>query len=336
MYSKIILFILLIICFIVTIITCVHNNDNSNVLYCNNTSEHVEMMIKVFKKRDIKNNNYKYVLCYDDNYDNYAYLGNNIIFVKLKNKKIISNKKELWKTLSSYYGINKAKDITPMTYLLPEEHTEYQKECNNIMMILKQNVHRQEGLFVTKQIQPLWFINKEKFIVAQRFMANTLKYNNHKVTFRLYLIIECHNGKMKAYYYDDGLVYYSFVKNGNIASFYDSEYLYDKGYPITINDYISRTKRNIKTDMILKLKYLVDAIKYKICNMDCNTDNNNKYYELFGVDFHLTSDLKAYILEVNSGTGMSPHDDRDNLLRQSLIKSYVKLISGEATNLIPL
>lgn len=304
----------------IIIILCIliicHFSDRNK---CKYTSEHINIL----------KHNYKYnpyiVYCYDDNYE--TSLSNDYIYMKHKNSNIISNKKELWQTLSSFYGTKLASQITPLTYVFPEDYERYSKECKNQKMILKINRHRQEGLFITKHIQSLSFISSEGFIIAQKFINDVLTYNGHKLTFRLYIIIECINNIFNAYYFNDGLVYYSKNKEGDIASFYEAKQLYDN-YPITINEYENITNIDIKHNMIDKLKYLINAIRHNFCS--CN--DNNKYYELFGVDFHITSNLKTYILEVNSGPGMKHYCSRDEKMRSSLMKAYFDLMHNKKNN----
>ena len=187
-------------------------------------------------------------------------------------------------------------------------------------MILKTNSHRQEGLFVTSNIQPLNFINMEKFIVAQTFITNPLMYNNRKITARLYLLVKIYNNNIETYVYKDGLIYYSSNTNSDIASFYDSKNLYKENNPITINSYMKKTSfaKDIKTPMNKNMNYLIQLIKRNKKPFN----SFNCFFELFGVDFQLTEDLKSYIIEVNSGPGMTSIHNDDNLLRRNLIKWY--------------
>ena len=102
-------------------------------------------------------------------------------------------------------------------------------------MQFKENKQRQEGIFVASNIQDKKFLKKYNFIVAQKFISDTLKYKNLKITVRAYLMIEYiqYNGHyhLNYYVYKDGLVYYG---KHYIASYYDSKYIYNT-YPITIS-----------------------------------------------------------------------------------------------------
>jgi hypothetical protein len=257
------------------------------------------------------------LLCYDYDENNLEKYNKNI-FLSHKNNYFISNKLILWKTLNNYYGTKIAKTITPMTFAIPEDYDEYTKYAVNKKMIFKQNTHRQEGLFVTDRIQSKDFLEKQEFIVGQEFISNSLKYNKQKLSFRMYLIIECIDNVLKEYIYDDGLVYYG---KDDIASFYEAGSSYEKN-PIIISELEKIMNIQIRNLMIDKLKMLVDAIRTGFCS----NIKKYKFYELYGVDFQITNDFDCYILEVNSGPGMDPNDSRDKFLRDNLMKYYSNIL----------
>lgn len=261
------------------------------------------------------------LLCYnydDKNLEKY----NKNIFISHKNNYFISNKYFLWETLNNFYGTDIAKTITPMTFVIPKDYNKYKQTAISKKMIFKQNIHRQEGLFVTNKIQSLDFLEDQKFIVGQEFIGNSLEYKKQKLSFRMYLIIGCVNNILENYIYKDGLVYYG---KDDIASFYDSGNSYEKN-PIIISNLEEIMNIKIRNLMINKLKLLVNSIKNNFCSV---SENNKKYkfYELYGVDFQITNNFECYILEVNSGPGMKSNDSRDKVLRNDLMKFYSNIIS---------
>lgn len=231
-----VLIIIIVVLFFINNLNCI---KNSSILKLNN---------------QIKNNNHNIVLCY--NYD-LRYFNNQSVFLSHKKNFLISNKKYLWNTLKKYYGENIAKIITPMTYSIPEDYKKYKKEAVGKKIIFKENTHHQEGLFITENIQDLNFLLKQKLIVGQEFIKDTLKYNNYKLSFRIYLILGYVNNVLEDYIYDDGLVYYG--KN-DIASFYDSFEIY-KTNPIIISELEKIINVNIRALLTPKIKLLINAIK---------------------------------------------------------------------------
>ena len=201
------------------------------------------------------------------------------------------------------------------------------KECLNKKMILKLDTQRQEGLFVTSNVQSTYFIQNEKIIVAQEFMSDCLTYNNYKLTFRLYLMIKCCQNSIDTYTYNNGLVYYNNNIDKDIASFYGSYDLYDKNYPITIKDLEEKMEINIIDKLISSISQLATVIKKD--QLEYYHNDLNYYNELFGVDFHLTNDLNAYVLEVNGGPGMTPYCARDKELRIDMLKGYIDTIHNK-------
>jgi hypothetical protein len=302
--------IIIIICLLLSLlIFTVYKNDDFECIQ--NTS--IKRLSKFL-------NNDNVLMCYNydhNNVDKY----NKTIFLSHNNNKLISNKMQLWQTLKNYYGISKASTITPMTFLIPFDYNQYLKQGLNKKIIFKQNTHRQEGLFVTNQIQSLDFLTKEDFIVGQIFIENTLRFHNYRVSFRMYLVLGCVSNIFESYIFDDGMVYYG---TENIASFYESSNLYLK-YPIIISDLEYQMNIQIRDIMIKQIKLLVLAIK----NNFCGNDKKNKFYEIYGIDFQITDDFKAYILEVNSGPGMDANDFRDEKLRNNLMKFYSNIINKQ-------
>jgi hypothetical protein len=253
-------------------------------------------------------------------------LKNNVVFLKHKKRDLITNKQQLYTTLTNYYP-NTVHQIVPRTFIFPKDYTNYQQYKTrhpNEKFIYKTYSHRQEGLFISSNTLTETFIESEKFIIGQVFLVDTLKFKESKVSFRLYLIVSCMQGKFKSYYFNDGLVYYSL--DNEIASFYDSDHFYKNNYPILISEFSKEINIDVRSQMVDKIKMLSSAIKNDICVSD------NYYYELYGVDFHLTSDLNAYILEVNAGPGMSANNNTDATLRTDIFDSFIQLINTNEIN----
>ena len=193
-------------------------------------------------------------------------------------------------------------------------------------MIFKSNTQRQEGLYVTNNIQPYNIIINEKFIVVQDFLFDCLKYNDYKITARIWVVVKCHNNNINIFIYKNGMVYYSAIDN-NIASFYDSTKLYDYGYPMTINEIEKKLKINLFEKFLKPLKLFSNILKNELPFYQPN--DNNDYYELFGIDLHITSKLECFILEINCVPGMKPHNNIDKKVRNHMLSGYVDIIHGK-------
>jgi hypothetical protein len=268
----------------------------------------------------------QFIFCSNNNY----YLSkivNNSVFLRHNKDYLITNKKTLYITLKKYYPKH-VHQIVPLTFIFPEDYLNYhnyKKRNPTDKIIYKTLSHKQEGLFISNNILTKNFIASEKFILGQIFLLDSLKYKDIKVSFRMYLIVSCVKGKFKSYYFNDGLVYYSL--DDEIASFYDSDSFYKTDYPILISQFSKKTNKDIRSKMVDKMKMLSMAIKNEICVTD-----NNYYYELYGVDFHLTSNLDTYILEVNAGPGMTSNNSTDKILRNNIFDSFIVLINNKKIN----
>jgi hypothetical protein len=246
---------------------------------------------------------------------------NNIYFY-IKNNVNFCNKKNLCVLLKKYNGGN----ICPKAYSFPNDYQEYVTNCANKKMIFKSNAQRQEGLFVTSNVQNINFLNKEKIIVAQEYIQDCLTYKKHRLAFRIWIVISCHKSEINGYAGSDGLVYYNNNIEPDISSFYGSRDLYDNGFPLTISE-LEKTRNdkimNILTD---KIKDLMEIIKKDQNKHYINDDGH--YNEIFGVDLHLTDDLQAYIIEINRGPGMESHCARDDHIRQQMLSGYIDTMHG--------
>jgi hypothetical protein len=255
--------------------------------------------------------------CHTYNLQNFK--NGNYVFLSQKKNYLINDKKQLWISLKEFYGENIAKTITPMSYVIPEDYKKYTKNAKNKKIIFKENIHQQKGLHITNTIQDLYYLQSNQIIVGQEFIEDCLKFNDYKLAFRLYLILKCDKfGNMKEYIYEDGLVYYG---KKDIASFYASKKLYDK-YPLLISDMEQKLNINIRKLLVPKIYLLINAIKSDFCLKN----TTHKFYEIYGIDFHITNKLESYILEVNSGPGMNHANNYDKKIRNNILQYYKKII----------
>ena len=303
---------------------------NNNFYGKNNSTSCVKYSIKYIYEPDKK---YNYILSEPKTNDKRllklrTFMGKNKnIHTYVKNNVQFCNKKNLANLLKKYSAVN----ICPSSYSFPEDYPRYESECKNKKMILKSNTQRQEGLFITTNIQSKKFIEEEKIIVAQEYIQDCIEYNNHRLAFRLWLIILCTKNYVSGYVGKDGLVYYNNNADPNISSFYGSYELYDKGYPIVISDL---DKQNIIMPLLInKLKDLMNVIKKE---NNINDNNDDVYIEMFGVDLHMTNDNKSYVLEINRGPGMTSYSEKDDKIRSKMLKGYIDLIHNKKNDFLHL
>ena len=242
----------------------------------------------------------------------------------------IGYKNKLWSMLRNQYDINEAATIMPMSYDMPKDYSALISNHNsNKSYILKKNCHRQKGLEVTTDVNKVVNYRDDGYIVAQDMIdVYRFNHNGKDLTFnlRVYYLIYTLNGKTYHYVHDDGIISYS-SDGGNIASFYNKD-LYEKGLPITTQKF----KDNILPD--LDWKTIDDKITQNIFKigkafnkkymMNLQLLDRVNYFQVFGVDVVIDKKMNPYIVEINVGPGMDPHNEEDKRMRKRLHKEILR------------
>lgn len=255
----------------------------------------------------------------------------------VSNNGSIGSKKQIWKTLSNYYGRNKASTIMPPSYIFPQDLDIFKKNYDkNKMYMLKSEKQRQEGLKLSSNYNKIINSNKDGYIIVQEYIDNPLTYNGHKINFRIYLLIVCQGTDKSAYMYRDGIVSYAKTEvldnktsfNNGVASFYTSKELYDDGFPITFSELKNKVS-SINWQMLEdkfrdQLTKVFNASKSVMGNYKLKY--GNKTFQLFGVDFMVTNDYDTYIMEINVGPGMDPYSEKDDKMRVNLYEDLLSTV----------
>jgi hypothetical protein len=263
---------------------------------------------------------------------------NKVFFMVSKNY-MLGNRASLWEMLVKHYKISGASIVIPPTFILPHDYTRYakhQKDNPDIRYIFKTMGHLQEQLFISNQNVPLSIIKDEKFLIAQEYAERPLLYKNHKVTYRLYLILKKEENLFSAHVHKDGLIYYTKSEyttdskndDENITSFEGGAELYIQGFPITFATFFPKDRQaTIMSKSIDKLKAIVKPFAQELKDLD--TGNNNTLCEVFGVDFFISEEGDISVLDINISPCMKSIGTIDNDMRNSVYKGVVKTAAGE-------
>ena len=307
---------------------------------------------KILKQILIKNN-IKRTYKYNDNWLLFMPCTYNNIEKELNNVKNLNNrllfgvhgcdlivsKNNIWKLLENKYGRNTAINIMPETYILTNsEHMNlFKKDYNpNQVYIMKKNIQRKQGLLLTSDYDLITNNNDDKFRIVQKYMKNTFMINKRKLNLRIYLLIVVKNNKLTSYYYKNGKCIYtnkdynnSLELEENITSlnmdvkiyrknpfdlFELCKYLGDKKYLILLN--------NLKNN----LKSLENCYKNILLKLNIN-NNNNTYFQLFGLDYIFSNELDVYLLELNKGPDMSSKNNKDYILKNRVYEDLFDLVN---------
>lgn len=91
------------------------------------------------------------------------------------------------------------------------------------------------------------------------------------------------------------------------------KYLGDEKYLILLN--------NLKNN----LKQLEKCYKNILLKLNIN-NNNNTYFQLFGLDYIFSNNLDVYLLELNKGPDMSSKNNKDLILKSRVYEDLFKLV----------
>jgi len=322
-----------------------NNNNNDNIYYYPCTSQLNHYIKKEFDNKNIQKGtvNQSTIIFPCNNSFSIKNLKKinpkNKMFTYLSYSSVLGSKRLLWQNLNYVYK-NNAINITPKTYLIPEDLKKLQIEYKHgDILIMKNDKQRQTGLKIVNRFIDVVDPNNKDYYLVQKYLKNPFLYQGYKVNFRVYLIVKC-TSKGKYYYvFDDGISTYSKKKyiEGSaefdriISSFYTSELKYSQGFPLTIKNLWK--KLNLDYNQQFKpihkvLNKLCKGIDHKICSLD-------NYYgtQIFGVDIFMDNNIKNHkILEVNVGPGMKQYNAEDGEMRKNLHTSLINIMFHDKDN----
>lgn len=239
---KVIILIFLILFYLIN-----NKNIKTNIYYSSCHESNHPMIKQVIEKYNFKYTNNLdiidfYLTCNNDTIP----LLKDVYVSRIYNSYIIGSKKMLWITLKNNIGLHKLKNIMPMTYILNDDIELLKQEYKtNKLYILKNEHQRQEGLKITNNLTEIINGNKNGYILVQEIINNPLLFREHKLNFRVYLLIICNNNNKQFYMHKGGMVGYS-KKSWNqntlndfdmqVSSAHTSHSIYDGGNPIILSE----------------------------------------------------------------------------------------------------
>jgi hypothetical protein len=312
-----------------------------------------KFVINKIVKEFLNNNNIKRTYNYNDNWllfmpCTYNNIEKELIVINNVNNKLlfgvhgcdlIVSKNNIWKLLENKYGRNEAINIMPETYILSNKnHMEmFKKTYNpNNVYIMKKNIQRKKGLLLTSNYNLITNNDDDKFRIVQKYMKNTFMINKRKLNLRIYLLIVVKNNKLTSYYYKNGKCIYtnkdynnSLELEENITSLNMDVSIYKKN-PFDLFElckYLGNDKylillNNLKNN----LKKLENCYKNILLKLNIN-NNNNTYFQLFGLDYIFSKELDVYLLELNKGPDMSSKNDKDYILKSRVYEDLFNLVN---------
>ena len=276
----------------------------------------------------------------------------------------ICSKKVIWKIINDKYPVNLCKNIMPMTYIIKnkkhmrkfkEYHINYNNynNCNNIhnkninsnIYILKNNLQKKKGLYLTKDYEDILLkIKSGNYKIIQEYIKNVYTIKNYKLNIRMYVSIICYQNKSIWLLYNNGKCIYtnkeytnkSLDKNNildkeqHFTSYnFDTNLYADKKLPESLNDlnyHLGNEKYDILIKkIIIKLNFIKNAFTNKLCKNE--ELYNNVCFQLFGIDIILEENsLEPLILEFNKGPNLDFISPNDKIMKPDMLENLFKLI----------
>jgi len=254
----------------------------------------------------------------------------------------IVSKNKIWESFVKCYGRKAASKLMPESYVLddPNEMQIFRKNFNassNEIYILKKNVQRKEGLKLTQNFFEIIDASKENYKVVQKYITDLYLVNGRKINLRVYLLIIIKNNKKYFYLCKIGKCIYTNKKyndnnldfESNITSYNLDMSVYKENprsfhelieYINTNNKDGNKLFNNIET-LLKKVSLCLSKNLYQSKNI-----NSSITFQLFGIDIIFDKNLNPYLLEMNKGPDMSPRDDIDRLMKNTVQTDMLKTV----------
>lgn len=281
---------------------------------------------------------------------------------KLQYHFYLSDKKYLYNIMKKYYGLmgQNVFDYLPITFYVKNIDsddfklflTDYQMGVVNNTQnawILKpgENSNRGNGIVITDNIKEIrdYIESNSSFhtIVVQKYIENPFLINKRKFDIRLYVLITSVNGVLQCYFYNEGYLRtaskefslktldnkYIHLTNDAIQQHCDEYGKFENGNKLSYSDfqrYLDSHNLNINFcgDVLPRIKTVVkDTINASFSKLDSKRGFHT--FEILGYDFLLDSNLKPWLLEVNTNPCLELSSSILSRLIPAMLENVLKI-----------
>ena len=246
---------------------------------------------------------------------------------------MLGNRAELWRGLVNRYGTS-ANSLMPESFLYPEQKETLIQRWQG-SYVAKSEVQRQQGILLMDEPGQLLIPNNNQdWSVVQRLLHPPYLYRGKKINLRVYFVIVQQWGKLSLYRYPNGIVSYAgtdYTGKGlmeeEVASFYSSKRLYDRGYPVTSFELMKHDQsfKNVYLEVDRVLTKTFYAFEDRLGKQVSNQYHTS--FQLFGADFFVNQYMTdVRLLEINVAPGMTPYLDEDERMREGVFKGLMDLL----------
>lgn len=205
--------------------------------------------------------------------------------------------------------------------------------------IMKKNVQRQEGHYITRD-RAYIMEHAHEYVVVQRMLQDPYVVGGRKINMRVYLLVLVPPGASVArfYAYNDGFMYYtpehweaySTDANKIITTGYIDRKVYEEN-PLTHQDFkeligaAAYSKLEANMDYALGVLRRTYAESFAQRNDLVHLGKGCVKFAIFGVDIAPDASLGCTIMEVNKGPDLGYKDTRDRNVKLNMVRDALAL-----------
>ncbi len=285
---------------------------------------------------------------------------------RFQNTSSLTRKDYLKKKLETFCTITRSNAIMPKSFILPGEYNQFvsaYSSCNKSQIVNDSNVwimkpigmSRGRGISIVNDIGDVSYSSPS---IIQKYISNPLLFREHKFDLRLYVTVLSFS-PLEAYIYKEGFARFSskpfttdflediqiHLTNSSIQKqFTDDICNFDLVKSAGCDGGGNKVKlswlwkkldeKGISSQMIWKR--IIDICVKTLNAVSDDISHQPNAFELFGFDILIDSNLRPWLIEVNSCPSLARDTDLDTTVKEALIEDTIKLVRPTKINRIAL
>jgi hypothetical protein len=266
------------------------------------------------------------------------------------NNKTLSRKDLLKKAITKIYSKNRKTkahfNIMPLTFILSREYMEFVDEYkrlknnkDNKWIVKPIGKSRGNGIFIPNDISEV--PNVDSYLV-QKYITNPLLLDGFKFDMRIYVLVTSFN-RLEAFIYKEGFARmsnYLFSLSAYEREIHLTNAAIQNKIALNSNEHLKLfggskislemlrdklNKKNIKFDPIwVQIK---DIVLKSLIACELEIPNSPSSFELFGYDIIIDTNLKCWLLEINTSPSLERNCVLDDQIKLQLMDNIIDIVN---------